>query len=102
MHTIVWALFAACIVAIPLVSWSGAHRTAGWLVAIVSAEVVVLAFNRWSCPLTAVAARYTSDRRSNFDIYLPEWLAKYNKHVFGPLYVMGSLFALANWARIPN
>ena len=46
------------------------------------------------CPLTDVAARYTSDRRDNFDIYLPLWLARYNKHVFGTLYVAGIVYTL--------
>ena len=53
-------------------------------------------------PLTAVAARYTSDRRENSDVYLPEWLAKHPKQVFGTLYVAGLLFALARWARAPR
>lgn len=102
LHTLAWALFAACILAIPLVSWNGAHDAAAWLIAIVFVEVLVLALNRWSCPLTAVAARYTDDRRANFDIFLPEWLARYNKQIFGPLYVIGCLFAFANWARMTN
>ena len=40
-------------------------------------HTVVWAF--WRCPLTDVAARYTTDRAENFDIHLPLWLAKYNK-----------------------
>jgi len=99
VHTLAWAVFAACIVALPIVSWRGAHGAAAVLFCIVAAEVVVLAFNAWSCPLTPVAARYTPDRKANFDIYLPLWLARYNKQVFGSLYVGGSLFALANWLR---
>jgi polyferredoxin len=102
VHTLAWAIFAGCIIAIPFVSWRGAHVAAAWLSAIVFAEVLVLARNGWICPLTAIAARYTEDRRSNFDIYLPEWLAKYNKHIFGPLYVAGVVFALANWTRTSN
>ena len=70
---------------------------AAWLAAIVSIEVAVLAVNRWRCPLTAVAARYTDERRDNFDIYLPVWLAKYNKLIFGTLYVAGVAFALVRW-----
>lgn len=100
-HTMVWALFAGCILAIPIASLLGEHRMAAWLSAIVFAEVLVLLFNQWSCPLTSVAARYTEDRRPNFDIYLPEWLARYNKQIFGPLYVAGMLFALAAWLRSP-
>lgn len=98
-HTIVWAFFAGCILAIPAVSWRGAHRAAAGLIAIVAGEVAVLFLNKWRCPLSFMAARYTDDRRQNFDIYLPQWLAKYNKLVFGGLYVAGVFFALARWLR---
>lgn len=97
-HTIVWALIAGCILAIPLVSWRGEHAIAAGLVAIIAVEIVILMLNHWRCPLTSVAARYTSDRRDNFDIYLPVGLARYNKHIFGVIYVAGVLFALAHWA----
>lgn len=98
-HTIAWAFFASCILAIPYVSRRGEHRAAAWLAAIVSVEAVVLVVNKWRCPLTSVAARYTDDRRENFDIYLPEWLAKHNTLIFGALYFAGVVFALARWAH---
>ena|SRR5665213_2048710 len=98
-HTVVWAFFACCILAIPYVSWRGEYLVAAWLAAIVSVEVTVLALNKWRCPLTSVAARYTDDRRENFDICLPEWLAKHNKLIFGALYVAGVVFALARWTH---
>ena len=101
-HTFVWAVFAGCILAIPLASWRGEHRTAGGLAAVVAGEVAVLVFNRWRCPLTSVAARYTDDRHANFDIYLPEWLAKHNKLLFGALYCAGVVFAIARWVRAPS
>lgn len=97
VHTLAWAVFAGCIVLIPIASWIGEHRTALLLSAFVFLEVVVLALNHWACPLTAVAARYTSNRESNFDIYLPIWLARYNKEIFGPLYVAAVAYALVNW-----
>lgn len=93
-HTIVWAVFAGCIIAIPLFALRARRDLALWLIGIVLVEVMVLAFNGWRCPLTDVAARYTADRRANFDIYLPEWLAKYNKVIFGSLYVAGILMTL--------
>jgi hypothetical protein len=73
VHTAVWAFFAACIVAIPVLSWMDELRAAAVLCGVVFVEVLVLAFNGWRCPLTPVAARYTDDRRANFDIFLPEW-----------------------------
>jgi hypothetical protein len=48
-------------------------------------------------PLTSVAAHYTEDRADNFDIYLPLWLARYNKTIFGTLFVCGCAFAFARW-----
>lgn len=49
-----------------------------------------------------MAARYTHDRRENFDVYLPVWLAKYNKSIFGTLYFAVVVFALVRWARAPS
>ena len=98
LHTAIWLLFALCIVAIPILGYVGRFRQAAWLVCVVTVEVLVLAFNNARCPLTGVAARYTEDRRDNFDIYLPVWIARYNKVVFGSLFVLGSLFTLARWA----
>ena len=40
----------------------------------------MLVVNRWRCPLTSAAERYTTDRRANFDIYLPEWLQAQQIH----------------------
>jgi uncharacterized membrane protein len=102
IHTLVWALFAGCIVAIPVASLQGHHAAAGVLAAIVAGEVIVLVVNGFRCPLTAVAARYTDDRHANFDIWLPEWLARHNKVIFGTLYFAGCAFALARWMRLPG
>lgn len=89
VHTLIWALFAGAIVAIPIAAVAAAYELAWWLAAVVLVEVLVLACNRGSCPLTAVAARHTDDRAANFDIYLPRWLAQHNKLVFGSLYLAG-------------
>lgn len=97
VHTVVWALFAGCILALPVVAWSGHFRAALVLIAVVLVEVLVLLLNRFSCPLTGVAARYTEDRRPNFDIYLPLWVARYNKQIFGSLFVAGVLFTWVLW-----
>jgi hypothetical protein len=99
LHTAVWAVFASCILAIPVLASLGRFGAAALLAALVLGEVVVLWLNRWSCPLTAVAARYTEDRRANFDIYLPEWLAQYNKQIFGSLYAVGVAYLVAMYLR---
>jgi hypothetical protein len=96
-HTVIWAFFAACIVAVPALAWLGRDREAWALILVVLVEVLVLAANGGHCPLTAVAARYTTDRRDNFDIYLPQWLARYNKLIFGSIYLLGVAVTFARW-----
>ena len=97
VHTLVWAIFAGCIVALPIAAYLKDFQLAALLIGIVLVEVVVLFANHFRCPLTDVAARYTSDRRANFDIYLPLWIARYNKEIFGSLFVAGILFTLIQW-----
>ncbi len=97
-HTVAWAFFAGCILAIPVVSWFGHHTAAAWLTGIVFVEVAILLINRWRCPLTGLAARFTDERHDNFDIYLPLWLARHNKRIFGTLFCLGMVFAYAQWA----
>ena len=99
LHTVVWAFFAGCIVAIPVLAWSEQLLYAAVLCGVVFVEVLILLFNDMRCPLTPVAARYTDDRRANFDIFLPEWLARYNKEIFGTLYVAGVVFVVYRWLR---
>lgn len=97
LHTVVWFFFAGCIVAIPVAGARADFGRAAWLVGLVLIECAVLAANRGRCPLTDLAGRYTEERQDNFDIYLPVWLAKHNKTIFGTLFVVSGLFVLGRW-----
>lgn len=87
VHTIIWATFVACIVAVWVFALRGALFEAAVAIGFVAIEVRVLLVNGMCCPHIAIAAHCTKDRRDNFDIYLPLWLARYNKHIFGVLYI---------------
>ena len=97
VHTLVWAFFATCVIAIPVMAWRDELRLAAYFIGLVLVEIAVLSVNSWHCPLTPMAARFTEDRRPNFDIYLPEWLARWNKTIFGSLFVAGVLLTLGRW-----
>ena len=97
VHTVVWAFLASCILLIPVLAVAGRLRFALVLTAIVVCEVAVLAVNRMRCPLTDVAAMYTDERGDNFDIYLPRWLARNNKRVFGTLFLAGEAVLVWCW-----
>lgn len=95
-----WAFFAGCIVAIPVAAYAREFRVAALLIAAVMVEVLTIAFNRGSCPLTPMAARYTAERTDNFDIFLPVWLARYNKVIFGMLYVVALIYTAVAWVGV--
>jgi hypothetical protein len=97
LHTVIWAILAGCIVALPFLAVAGNFKWALLITALVLVECAVLALNHGSCPLTNVAARYTTDRTDNFDIYLPRWIARRNKLIFGTLFVVGEAVALWRW-----
>jgi hypothetical protein len=96
-HTIVWAVLAASIVAISTAALLDRRDWAVGLSLLVFVECGILAANRGRCPLTDLAARYTDDRADNFDIYLPLWLARHNKVVFGSLFLLSELILLWRW-----
>jgi hypothetical protein len=52
------------------------------------AEAIVLVIFRMACPLTLVARKYSASQQANFDIFLPEWLARHNKLIYSILLVI--------------
>jgi hypothetical protein len=49
--------------------------------------------------LTGVAARYTAERGPAFDIFLPEFVAVWNKTIFGALFFAGQLLDVVQLLR---
>jgi hypothetical protein len=97
VHTVVWALFAGCILAIPAFAWQRRFQIVVVLGAAIFLEIGILLLNGWRCPLTNVAARYTDQRQDNFDIFLPLWLARHNETIFGWIFAADLLLTLACW-----
>ncbi len=60
--------------------------------------MVLLVFNKM-CPLTIIARKYSGSAKDNFDIYLPNWLAKYNKLIYTTFFIIivcGIIYRLVN------
>ena len=72
-----------------------------WIgIACVLAEGLVLLVFKNMCPLTLVARKYSGSEKANFDIYLPEWLANYNKTIYTIFFlfiIALLLLRLAGW-----
>ncbi len=91
-HTLIWWIFVG---AIGYVFYSGAADAITgytWLASgLVVGEGLVLVLFKNHCPLTLVARKYSASQADNFDIFLPNWLARYNKQIFTTIYLIGML-----------
>jgi hypothetical protein len=97
VHTAIWAFFAACILALPFTAWLRRFDWAILLTVLVLFECGILAFNRGRCPLTDLAAQFTSEQSATSDIYLPAWVAQHNKALFGTLFLLFEVLVLWRW-----
>jgi hypothetical protein len=104
LHTLIWAILAGSILTLPVAALLQRFRLAAALTALILLECAILALNQGRCPLTDIAARFTRERAANFDIFLPVWLAHYNKAIFGALFVFAESIVLWCWlaARARN
>ena len=98
IHTAVWIFFNFLMAYLFYAVWTGQTGPLFWIcVGCFVAEFLVLLFNGWACPITPMARKYTDDKRANFDIYLPEWLARHNKTIYTLLFVLVWVIYLFRW-----
>ncbi|WP_149304156.1 hypothetical protein [Pareuzebyella sediminis] len=98
VHTLIWAFLVTVIL---YVVYSGLTDTVDlytWIgIVLIVGEGLILALFGMSCPLTVMARNYSDSEKDNFDIFLPNWLAKYNKLIFTSIFVIGLILVLYRW-----
>lgn len=98
IHTIIWVVMVGATFVILYSAITKTYDIYLWIsLVLLIIETSVLIFNKWVCPLTTIAEKYTEDRKDNFDIYLPNWLVKHSKIIFGGVFVVGIILLFANW-----
>ena len=95
IHTVIWAFFVAVIFYILYSGITNKVDLYTWLgiVLIVGEGITLLVFKMF-CPLTLMARKYSDSEKDNFDIFLPNWLAKYNKQIFTTIFLIGVFIVL--------
>lgn len=97
IHTSIWLIMAFAVFYIVYAGVMNVFNlTVLASIVLIVLETIVLLIYKWRCPLTPIAEKYTLDRNDNFDIYLPNWLARYNKIIFGTLFVIGVVLITLN------
>ena len=83
IHTLVWLFFN--VVIFYMLYAVLVNKIDKWLwigYGLFVLEGLTLLVFKFFCPLTVIARKYSSSNKANFDIYLPHWLAKYNKQIY--------------------
>jgi hypothetical protein len=62
--------------------------------ALIVLEGIILLIFKFFCPLTIIARKYSDSPKENFDIYLPNWLAKYNKLIYSGIMVIITILTI--------
>jgi len=82
-HTLIWAFFVFVIFYILYSGITNNVNTFIWIgIGLIIGEGLVLLVFKMFCPLTLIAGNYSNSQKENFDIFLPNWLAKHNKLIF--------------------
>lgn len=92
LHTAIWVFFN--IVIFYLVYAVIVNKIDQWVwicLGLIALEVLTLIIFRSVCPVTVIARKYSDSNKDNFDIYLPEWLAKYNKVIYTTIVMIAIL-----------
>ena len=86
VHTLIWVFFNLVIFYMLFAVITNKLGLWLWIgYGIIFVEAALLLFFRFSCPLTVVARKFSDSPRANFDICLPEWLARNNKSLYSTL-----------------
>lgn len=94
-HTCVWTFFVALIGHVVYAGWTDRITVWTWVaIGLVCLEGIILLINDGKCPMTGMAERHGEPDSHNFDIYLPEWLAKHNVLIFTTLFAAGLALVL--------
>lgn len=95
VHTLIWLFFVAAIFYILYSGISNKITITTWIaIGLIIAEGVVLVMFRMFCPLTLIARKYSDSEKDNFDIFLPNWLARHNKIIFTIIYLVGVIIVI--------
>jgi len=83
VHTIIWVFFNVVIFYMLYAAISNKLDKWLWIgYGLFILEGITLLAFKFFCPLTVMARKYSDSTKDNFDIYLPNWLAKYNKPIY--------------------
>jgi hypothetical protein len=97
LHTIIWLVMTLSVFYIGYSVIMMKFDTFFYIsLVLIASEIIVIVINSWKCPLTSIARRHTDDEAPNFDIFLPRFIAEYNKEIFTVILLIILVLYLVN------
>ncbi len=95
LHTVIWIFFVGVIFYILYSGITNRINIYTWIsIGLIVGEGLTLVLFKMFCPITVLARKYSDSDKDNFDIFLPNWLARYNKIIFTSIYLIGVIIVL--------
>ena len=95
IHTIIWLFFNVVIFYVIYAAIFNKINKWIWIgISLVFLEGLVLLIFKMFCPLTVMARKYSDSNKANFDIFLPNWLAKHNKLIYTSIFGIALLILI--------
>ncbi len=92
LHTMIWVFYNVVIFYLLYAVLTNKINKWVWIsIGLVLLEAIVLLVFKMKCPLTVVARKYSDSTKDNFDIYIPNWLARNNKLIYTSLFIIAVL-----------
>jgi len=89
IHTIIWIFFNVVIFYLYYAIITNKITRWVWIcICLILLEGLILLIFKKLCPITIIARKYSDSEKDNFDIFLPNWLAKYNKLIYTSLFII--------------
>ena len=90
LHTVIWVAYNIVIFYfLYAVIVNKIDRWVWICLGLIALEGLILLVFKSLCPITVVARKYSDSDKANFDIYPPNWLAKYNKVIYTSIVLVG-------------
>jgi len=89
IHSIIWVFFNGVIFYLYYAVITNNIDKWVWIcIGVILLEGIVLLIFKRSCPITLIARKYSNSTKDNFDIFLPNWIARYNKLIYTTLFAI--------------
>lgn len=95
IHSLLFILIVVCTVYVFITAaLDQISALTWWAFGVALAELLILMFNNWRCPLTELAEERGAEVGSVADLFLPKWLSDHLFTIFGIVFTVVSLLLI--------